>query len=76
MSLGCDTEVYCILRTERTLSVLSDSDADVIVVAGDIKGKGRLAEASSVQNRVLQRTILTFTHCLILMSLLSELIEA
>jgi hypothetical protein len=56
--------------------VLSDSGAYVIVVAGDIKGKGRLAEASSVQNRVLQRTILTFTHCLILMSLLSELIEA
>ena len=65
MSLGCVTEGYCTLRTERTLSVLSDSDADVIVVAGDIKGKGHLTEASSVQNKVSQRTMLTFLHCLV-----------
>ena len=48
MSSGCDTEGYCILRNERTLTVLSDFHTDVIVMADDIKGKGHLAEASSV----------------------------
>ena len=66
MSSGCDTEGYCILRTERTRTVLSDFHTDVIVVAGDIKGKGHLAEVSSVQNRMLQRNMLIFTHCLTL----------
>jgi hypothetical protein len=62
VSSGCDTEGYCILRTERTLTVLSDFHTDVIVVADDIKGKGHLAEVSSVQNKMLQRTMLIFTR--------------
>jgi hypothetical protein len=56
--------------------VRSDFHTHVIVVAGDIKGKGHLAEASSVQNRVLQRTMLFFTHCLISLFWMSELMEA
>jgi len=65
VSSGYDIEGYCILRTERTLTVLSDFHTDVILAAGDIKGKGHLAEASSVQNKVLQRTMLFFTLFLI-----------
>jgi Icc-related predicted phosphoesterase len=44
--------------------MLSDSHADVIVVAGDIKGKGHLAVTSSVQNRVLTKNHVVF-HTLI-----------
>ena len=69
MSSGCDTGGYCILRAERTLTVFSDFYTDVIVVAGAIKGKGRLAEASSLQNRVLQKNHVVF-HTLLSVTVL------
>jgi hypothetical protein len=53
------------LQSEHTLTMLSDSHGNITVVSGDIRGKGHLAEASSVQCGVLQRDILMFTHRLV-----------